>query len=69
MNAPPFVLCSCDLCESDVDIDANAFKTLILEAEELANSQRSLENVREQIKCYKKMYNVGKILKIQHYFL
>ena len=69
LNAPPFVICSCDLCESDVDIDANAFKTLILEAEELANSQRSLENVREQIKCYKKMYNVGKILKIQHYFL
>ena len=69
LNAPPFVLCSCDLCESDVDIDANAFKALILEAEELANSQRFLENVREQVKCYKKMYNVGKTLKIQHYFL
>ena len=69
LNAPPFVLCSCDLCESDVDIDANAFKALILEAEELANSRRSLENVREQVKCYKKMYNVGKTLKIQHYFL
>ena len=69
LNAPPFVICSCDLCESDVDIDANAFKALILEAEELANSHRSLENVREQIKCYKKMYNVGKTLKIQHYFL
>ena len=69
LNAPPFVLCSCDLCESDVDIDANAFTALILEAEELANSRRSLENVREQVKCYKKMYNVGKTLKIQHYFL
>ena len=69
LNAPPFVLCSCDLCESDIDIDANAFKALILEAEELANSRRSLENVREQVKCYKKMYNVGKTLKIQHYFL
>jgi SET domain-containing protein len=23
LNAPPFVLCSCDLCENDVDIDAD----------------------------------------------
>ena len=69
LNAPPFVICYCDLCESDVDIDANAFKALILEAEELANSRRSLENVREQVKCYKKMYNVGKTQKIQYYFL
>ena len=70
MNNPPFVVCSCDLCESDVDIDGNAFKALILQAEELTyNNCRSLENIREQVKCYKKMYNVGKTQKIQHYFL
>ena len=69
MNNPPFVLCSCDLCESDVDIDANAFKALILEAEGLANSFKSLENFRKEVKCYKKMYKVGKTQKIQNYFL
>ena len=69
LNAPPFVLCSCVLCESDVDIDANAFKALILEAEGLANSFKSLENFRKEVKCYKKMYKVGKTHKIQHYFL
>ena len=69
MNNPPFVICSCDLCKSDVDIDANAFKALILEAEGLANSFKSLENFRKEVKCYKKMYKVGKTQKIQNYFL
>ena len=69
MNNPPFVVCSCDLCESDVDIDANAFEALILEAEGLANSFKSLENFRKEVKCYKKMYKVGKTQNIQSYFL
>ena len=69
MNNPPFVVCSCDLCENDIDIDANAFEALILEAEGLANSFKSLENFRKEVKCYKKMYKVGKTQKIQNYFL
>ena len=69
MNNPPFVVCSCDLCENDIDIDANAFEALILEAEGLANSFKSLENFRKEVKCYKKMYKVGKTQNIQSYFL
>ena len=69
MNNPPFVVCSCDLCENDIDIDANAFEALILEAEGLAKNFKSLENFRKEVKCYKKMYKVGKTQKIQNYFL
>ena len=69
LNAPPFVLCSCDLCEGDVDIDATAFEALIQEAEELASRWKSLENCRKEVQCYKKMYTVGKTQKIQPYFL
>ena len=69
LNAPPFVLCSCDLCENDVDIDANAFRALILEAEELTLNPLSLENCRKEVKCFKKMYKIGKTEKIQDYFL
>ena len=69
LNAPPFVLCSCDLCENDVDINANAFRALIQEAEELTLSRWSLENCRKEVKCFKKMYKIGKTEKIQDYFL
>ena len=69
LNAPPFVLCSCDLCENDVDIDANAFRALIQEAEELNLNPLSLENCRKEVKCFKKMYKIGKTEKIQDYFL
>ena len=69
LNAPPFVLCSCVLCEGDVDIDATAFEALIQEAEELASGWKSLENCRKEVQCYKKMYTVGRTQKIQPYFL
>ena len=69
MNNPPFVVCSCDLCENDIDIDANAFEALILEAEGLAKNFKSLENFRKEVKCYKKMYQLGKTQNIQSYFL
>ena len=43
---------------------------LIQEAEELTyNDYKSLENVREEVKCFKKMYKIGKTEKIQDYFL
>ena len=74
-----FFVCSCDLCENDVDIDANAFETWIQDAEKLAIDRQtalkagrsqghlyySLEKSRKELNCYKKLYQVGKVQKIQ----
>ena len=45
------------------------FRALIQEAEELTLSRWSLENCRNLVKCFKKMYKIGKTEKIQDYFL
>ena len=74
-----FFVCSCDLCENDVDIDANAYKKWIQEAEKLTIDRTtahkagrslghlyySLENNRKELDCYKQLYKVGKSQKIQ----
>ena len=71
-------LCSCEFCENDVDIDAEAFEPFIQEAERLTISRESisleacnysLENCRKEIMCYKKLYKIGKVQNIQPYFL
>jgi len=76
-------LCSCDLCENDVDIDAEAFEAYIQEAEKLTVKCQSackagislgaryysLENCKKEIVCYKQLYKVGREQKIQPYFL
>merc|ERR1719483_903873 len=72
-----FFFCSCDLCENDVDIDANAFETWIQDAEKLAIDRQtalkagrsqghlyySLEKSRKELNCYKKLYQLGKVQK------
>ena len=72
-----FFVCSCDLCEND--IDANAYEKWIKEAEKLtvdrltahkAGRSRghlyySLENNLKEVNCYKQLYKVGKSQKIQ----
>ena len=74
-----FFVCSCDLCENDADIDPNAFETWIQDAEKLAIDRQtalkagrsqghlyySLEMSRKELNCYKKLYRVGKVQKIQ----
>ena len=78
-------LCSCELCDNDVDIDANAYKAYIEDAEKLTIDRKSaykagrslapqyysLENCRKEILCYKQLYNIGKSKSqnIQPYFL
>ena len=77
-------LCSCELCQNDVDIDAEAFEAFIQEAEKLtikrqsaskaanlleATQSYSLESCKKEIMCYKKLYKVGKEQNIQPYFL
>ena len=78
-------LCSCELCENDVDIDANAYKAYIEDAEKLTIARKSaykagrslasqcysLENYRKEILCYKQLYSIGKSKSqnIQPYFL
>ena len=78
-------LCKCELCENDVDVDAEAFEAFIQEAEKLtirresiplemdsislAARYYSLENCKKEIMCYKQLYNVGKDQNIQPYFL
>jgi len=78
-------LCSCELCENDVDIDANAYKAYIEDAEKLTIDRKSaykverslapqyysLENCRKEILCYKQLYKIGKSKSqnIQPYFL
>jgi len=76
-------LCSCDLCENDVDIDAEAFEAYIQEAEKLnikcqsackagislGARYYSLENCKKEIVCYKQLYKVGREQNIQPYFL
>ena len=78
-------LCSCELCENDVDIDANAYKAYIEDAEKLTIDRKSaykagrslapqyysLENCRKEILCYKQLCNIGKSKSqnIQPYFL
>ena len=78
-----FFQCSCDLCENDVDIDAEAFEAYIQEAEKLTVKCQSackagislgaryysLENCKKEIVCYKQLYKVGREQKIQPYFL
>ena len=77
-------LCSCELCQNDVDIDAEAFEAFIQEAEKLTIKQQSaskaatlleatrsysLESCKKEIMCYKQLYKVGKDQNIQPYFL
>jgi len=78
-----FFMCSCELCENNVDINTNSSEVLIQEAEKLANDRRSaleaglslgplyysLEKCKKEVSLYKEMYKVGKIQKIQPYFL
>ena len=78
-----FFICSCDLCENDVDINSDASEVLIQEAETLAKDRRSaveagislgplyysLENCKKDVSLYKQLYKVGKTQKIQPYFL
>ena len=74
-----FFVCSCELCEDDVDIDANAYEKWIQDAEKLTISRNSavkaglslghlyysLEDNRKEVNCYKQLYKVGKSQKIQ----
>jgi hypothetical protein len=76
-------LCSCDLCENDVEFDTEAFEASIHEAKKLKIDQLSalnagiplgaqyysLENCKKEIMCYKQLYKVGKDQNIQSYFL
>ena len=75
-------LCCCELCENEVDVDAEAFEAFIQEAENLTKRRESIslhpfhlaqcysvENCRQEMMCYKNLYNVGKEQKIQPYFL
>ena len=77
-------VCSCDLCENVVDIDAETFEAFIQEAEKLnikhqsainagilleATRSYSLESCKKEIVCYKQLYKVGKDKNIQPYFL
>ena len=78
-----FFICSCDLCENDVDINSDASEVLIQEAETLAKDRRSaveagiafgplyysLEKCKKEVSLYKQLYKVGKTQKIQPYFL
>ena len=72
-------VCSCDLCEGDVDIDGNAYEKYIQEAEKLIIDRKSafdagrslghlyysIEDSRKEINCYKQMYKIGKTQNIQ----
>ena len=74
-----FFVCSCELCEDDVDIDANAYEKWIQDAEKLTISRNSavkaglslghlyysLEDNRKEVNCYKQLYKVGKVQKLQ----
>ena len=74
-----FFVCSCELCEDDVDIDANAYEKWIQDAEKLTISRNSavkaglslghlyysLEENRKEVNCYKQLYKVGKVQKLQ----
>ena len=74
-----FFVCSCELCEDDVDIDANAYEKWIQDAEKLTISRNSavkaglslghlyysLENCWKEVNCYKQLYKVGKVQKLQ----
>ena len=65
--------CSCDLCENDVDVDAEAFEAYIQEAEKLFIDRQlalkdgishgaqyySLDKCRKEILCCKKLYKVA----------
>jgi hypothetical protein len=75
--------CSCDRCENDVDIDAEAFEALIQEAEKLFIDHQSaikngislgapyysLDKCKKEILCYKQLYKVGKDQNIQPHVL
>ena len=74
-----FFVCSCDFCENGVDIDASPYEKWIQEAEKLTISRNSavkaglslghlcysLENCRKEVNCYKQLYKVGKVQKLQ----
>ena len=74
--------CSCNLCENDVDIDAEAFEAFIQEAEKLfidrqsalkdgisLGPEYSLDKCRKEILCYKQLYKAGKGQNIQPHIL
>jgi hypothetical protein len=75
--------CSCDLCENDVDIDAEAFEAFIQEAEKLFIDRQSalkdgishgaqyysLGKCKKEILCYKQLYKVGKDQNIRPHVL
>ena len=75
--------CSCNLCENDVDIDAEAFEAFIQEAEKLFIDRQSalkhefslgaqyysLDKCKKEILCYKQLYKVGKGQNIQPHIL
>ena len=74
-----FFVCSCDFCENGVDIDANAYEKWIQEGEKLTINRKSahkagrslghlhysLEDNWKEVNCYKQLYKVGKVQKIQ----
>jgi len=74
-----FFVCSCDFCENGVDIDASPYEKWIQEAEKLTISRNSavkaglslghlyysLENCLKEVNCYKQLYKVGKVQKLQ----
>ena len=78
-----FFMCSCELCENNVDINTDASELLIHEAEKLANDRRSaleagmslrplyysLEKCKKEVGLYKEIYKMGKTQKIKPYFL
>ena len=74
-----FFVCSCDFCENGVDIDASLYEKWIQDAEKLTISRNSavkaglslghlyysLEDNRKEVNCYKQLYKVGKVQKLQ----
>ena len=78
-----FFMCSCELCENNVDINTDTSEVKIQEAEKLAKDRRSaleagmslrplyysLEKCKKEVSLYREMYKVGKTQKIKPYFL
>merc|ERR550534_1726806 len=72
-------VCSCDFCENGVDINASPYEKWIQEGEKLTISRNSavkaglslghlyysLENCWKEVTCYKQLYKVGKVQKLQ----
>jgi len=78
-----FFICSCEMCENNVDINTDVYEVLIQEAEELIKDRTlaleagmslgplhySLEKCKKEVSLYREMYKVGKTQKIKPYFL